>query len=121
MDLMNVIMRNKKEIDALIDERVQERPCKFQLYVDVSLIKFSNNTNETGDGELRHEKTMLYLNSKLIIVFFIGIEKETYLELIEHMVNAINTLASHGSGWVVERMKKLALSFAAFSLIRAGS
>ena len=74
---MNVIMRNKEEIDAFIDERVQEEPCKFQLHVDVKMIKFSNHTNKTGDGELRHEKTMLYLNSKMINVFFIGIEKKT--------------------------------------------
>ena len=121
LDLMNVIMRNKEEIDALIDERVQEGPCKFQLHVDVSMIKFSSDTNETGDGELRQKKTMLYLNSKMINVFFNGIEKETYLEMIEHMVNAINTFASHGSGWIVERIEKLAVSFAAFSPIRAGS
>ena len=56
---------------------------------------------------------MLYLNSKMINVFFIGIKKETYLEMIEHMVNAINTFASHGSGWIVERIEKLAVSFAA--------
>ena len=85
------------------------------------MIKFSNDTNETGDGELRHEKTMLYLNSKIINVFFNGIEKDTYLELIGDIVNAINTFASHGSGWIVERIEKLAVSFAAFSPIRAGS
>ena len=118
---MNVIMRNKQEIDALIDEIVQEDPCKFQLHVNASMIKFSNDTNETGDGELRHEKTMLYLNSKMINVFFNGIEKETYLEMIERMVNAIIMFASHGSGWIVERIEKLAVSFAAFSPIRAGS
>ena len=121
LDLMKVIMRIKEEIDALIDERVQEGTCKFQLHVEVSVRKFSNDTNETGDGELRHEKTRLYLNSKMINVFFNGIEKETYLEMIEHMVNAINTFASHGSGWIVERIEKLAVSFAALSPIRAGS
>ena len=57
----------------------------------------------------------------MINVFFNGIEKETYLELIEHMVNAINTFASHGSGWIVERIEKLAVSYAAFSPIRARS
>ena len=70
------------------------------------MIKFSSDTNETVDGELRHEKTMLYLKSKMINVFFKGIEKETCLEMIEHMVNAINTFASHGSGWIVERIEK---------------
>ena len=55
----------------------------------------------------------------MINVFFNGIDKETYLELIEHMVNAINTFSSHGSGWIVERIEKLSVSFAAFSPIRA--
>ena len=49
---------------------MQEGPCEFQLHVDVSMIKFSSDTNETVDGELRHAKTMLYLNSKMINVFF---------------------------------------------------
>ena len=121
LDVMNVIMRNKEEIDALIDERVQEGLCKFQLHVDVSMIKFSSDPNETGDRELNHEKTMFHLNSKMINVFFNGIEKETYLELIQYMVNAINTFVSHGSGWIVERNEKLAVSLAAFCPIRAGS
>ena len=41
---------------------------------------------------------MLFLNSKMIKVFFNGIGKETYLEKIEHMANAINTFSSHRSG-----------------------
>ena len=82
VDLMNVIMRNKEKIDTLIDKRVQERSFKFQLHVDVSMIKLSNDTNKTGEGELGHEKTMLYLNFKMINVFFNGTKKETYLEMI---------------------------------------
>ena len=57
----------------------------------------------------------------MINVFFNGIEKEACLKLIEHMVNAINTFASHGSGWIVERIEKLVIYFAACSPIRAGS
>ena len=64
---------------------------------------------------------MLYLNSKRINVFFNGIEKKTYFEKIEHMVNAINTFAFHGSGWIVESIEKLAVSFVAFTPISAGS
>ena len=37
------------------------------------------------------------------------------------MVNAIITFASHGSSWIVERINKLDVSFAAFSPIHAGS
>ena len=118
---MNLTIRHKDEIDALIEERVQEKPCKIQLHLDVSMIKFVNDIKESGDGEVRSEKTMLYLNCKMINVFFNGIDKETYLETIEHMVNVINTFSSHGSGWVVERIEKLSVVFAAFSPIRAGS
>ena len=95
---MNLTMRHKDEIDVLIEETVEEGPCKIQLHVDVTMIKFVNDINESGDGEVRSEKTLLYLNSKMINVFFNGIDKETYLEMIEHMVNAINTFSSHGSG-----------------------
>ena len=80
------------------------------------MMKFANDINESGDGEVRSEKTMLYLNSKMINVFFNGIDKETYLEMIEHILNAINTFSSHGSGWIVERIEKMT-----FSPIRAGS
>ena len=85
------------------------------------MIKFANDINESGSGEVRSEKTMWYLNSKMIKVFFNGIGKKTYLEMIEHMANAINTFSSHGSGWIVERIEKMSVSFAAFSPMRAGS
>ena len=85
------------------------------------MIKFVNDINESGDGKVRSEKTMLYLNSKMIDVFFNGTDKETCLEMIERMVNAINTFSSHGSGSIVERIEKMSVSFAAFFLIRAGS
>ena len=83
--------------------------------------KFVNDINESGDGEVRSEKTMLYLNSKIINVFCNGIDNETYLEMVELMVNAINTFPSHGSGCTVERIEKMSVSFAAFSPIQAVS
>ena len=55
---MNLTMRLKDEIDVLIEERVQEGPCKFQLHVDVRMIKFVNDINKSGDGEVRSEKTL---------------------------------------------------------------
>ena len=60
---MNLTMRRKDEIDAMIEDRVQEGICRFQLLVDVSMIKFMNDINESGNREVRSEKAMLYLNS----------------------------------------------------------
>ena len=72
-------------------------------------------------GKYVARRQFFNLNSKMINVFFSGIDKVTYLEMIEHMVNAINTFSSHGSKWIVERIEKMSVSFAAFSPIQAGS
>ena len=63
---------------------------------------------------------MLFLNTKTLAVYFEGKVGEQYLQLIEHMVNQVNSFSSHGSGWIIDRIEKLQISFAAFSPIRAG-
>ena len=101
MDLIQVMMQNKEEIDALILERVKEGPNNVQFYVEVGMIKT--------------------LNTRTLTVYFEGIAGDQFLELIEHMVNQVNSLSSHGSGWIIDRIKKLQISFATFSPLRAGS
>ena len=118
MDLLQVMMQNKEEIDALILERVKEGPNKVQFHVEVGMIKIP--TVQDGDSG-NFERTMLFLNTKTLTVYFEGIAGVQFLELIEHMVNQVNSFSSHGSGWIIDRIEKLQISFAAFSPIRAGS
>ena len=74
------------------------------------------------DGDIENfERTMLFINSKELTVCFEGIAGDRYLEVIEHMVNQVNSITSHGSGWIIDRNEKLQISFAAFSPIKAGS
>ena len=114
MDLLQVMMQNKEEIDALILERVREGPNKVQFHVEVGRIKIP--TVQDGDsGNI--ERTMLFLNTKTLT----RIAGDQFLELIAHMVNQVNSSSSHGSGWIIDRIEKLQISFAAFSPIRAGS
>ena len=64
---------------------------------------------------------MLFLNTKTLKVYFEEIAGDQFLELIEHMVNQVNSFSYHGSGWIIDRIEKLQISFAAFSPTRAGS
>ena len=118
MDLLQVMMQNKEEIDALILERVKEEPNKVPFHVEVGMIK--TPTVQDGDSG-NFERTMVFLNTKTLTVYFEGIAGDQFLELIEHMVNQVNSFSSHGSGWIIDRIEKLQISFAAFSSIRAGS
>ena len=118
MDLLQVMMQTKEEIDALILERVKEGPNKVQFHVEMEMIKIP--TVQDGDTG-NFERTMLFLNTKIMTVYFEGIAGDQYLKLIEHMVNQVNSFSSHGSGWIIDRIEKLQISFAAFSPIRAGS
>ena len=118
MDLLQVMMQNKEEIDALVLERVKEGPNKVPFYVEVGMIKIP--TVQDGDSG-NFERTMLFLNTKTLTVYFEGIAGNQFLELIEHMVNEVISFSSHGSGWIIDRIEKLQISFAAFSSITAGS
>ena len=102
MNLIQVMIQNKDELDALILKKVKEGPNKVQLHVE--------------DGDTKNlERTMLFLNTKTLTVYFEGIAGDEYLELIEHMVILFNSFSSHDSGWIIDRIEKLQISFAAFS------
>ena len=113
MDLLQVMMQNKEEIDALILERVKEGPN-----VEVGMIKVP--TVQDGDTG-NFERTMLFLNTKTMTVYFEGLAGNQYLELIQHMVKQVKSFSSHESGWIIDRIEKLKINFTAFSPIRAGS
>ena len=111
-------MQNKEEIDALILERVKEGPNKVQFHVEVGSLEVPTMQDwDTGN----FEKTMLLLSTKTLTVYFEGLAGDQKLELIEHLVNQVNSFSSHGSGWINDRIEKLLVSFAAFSPMRAGS
>ena len=98
-------------------EGVKEDPNKVQFHVEVEMIKIPT----VEDGNIgKFETTMLLLNTKTLTVYFEGIAGGQYLELIEHMVNQVNSFSSHGSGWIIGRIEKQQISFAVFSPKRAG-
>ena len=104
----------KEEIEALILERVKEGPNKVQFHVEMKMIKIP--TVQDGDSG-NFERTMLFLNTKTLTVYFEGIAGDQFLELIEDMVNQVNSFSSHGSGWIIDRIEKMQISFEAFSPI----
>ena len=106
MNLLQVMMQNKEEIDALKLERVKEVPNKVQFHVEVGMIKIPT----VQDGESGNfERTMLFLNTKTLTVYFEGIAGNQFVEQIERMVNQVNSFSSHGSGWTVMKNCKSVL------------
>ena len=76
MDLLQVMMQNKEEIDARILDSVKEGPNKLQIHLEVGMIKIPT----VQDGDSRNVKrTMLFLNTKTLTVYFEG---DQFLELI---------------------------------------
>ena len=57
----------------------------------------------------------------MVRVNYGGLKQGRYIEMIEHMLNSINCFASHGSGWIIERISKVTIKFAKPSPMRAGS
>ena len=68
------------------------------------------------DGDTGNfERTMLFLNTKTLAVYFEGKAGHQFLELIEHMVNQAISFSSHGSGWIIDRIEKQKIGIAAIS------
>ena len=109
MDLLQVMMQKKEEIDALILETVN------------SMWKWgwSKNSHYVIQGHWKIWKDILF--SKASTVYFEGIAGDQYLELIKDMVDQVKSFYSHGSGWTIDRIEKLQINFAAFAPKRAGS
>ena len=118
IDLLNFMMRNKEVIDDFIFEHSQNGSIKVKFSVEVSLMKHPNVEN---DEEPNVEKITLFLNTEMVRVNYGGLEQGQYIEMIEHMLNSINCFASHGRGWIIERISKVTINFAKMSPMRAGS
>ena len=118
IDLLDFMMRNKEVIDDFIFEHSQNGSIKVQFSVEVSLMKHPTVEN---DEEPNVEKITLLLNTEMVRVNYGGLEQGQYIEMIKHMLNSINCFASHGSGWIIERISKVTINFAKLSPMRAGS
>ena len=53
-------------------------------------------------------------------MYFEGIAGDQNLELIEQIVNQVNSFSSHGSGWINDRDEGLEISSVVFLPTRAG-
>ena len=100
---------SKEEIiDDLIFDHVHLEKIKMQLSVEVSIMKHISGEEEEPD------KIMQYLNTDMVRVDYGALERGQFLEMIDHMLNTINCFASHGSGWLVEKISKVTTNFASY-------
>ena len=118
IDLFDFMMRNKEAIDDFIFEHSQNGSIKVPFSVEVSLMKHPTVEN---NEEPNVEKITLFWNTEIVRVNCGGLEQGQYTEMIEHLLNSINCFASHGSGWIIERISKVTINIAKLYPMRAGS
>ena len=86
------MMRKKEIIDYLIFDLAQQGSIEMQLSVEVSMIKHISGEEE------KPEKIMLRLNTDMVRVDYVGLERRQFVEMIQLMLNTINCFASLGRG-----------------------
>ena len=69
------------------------------------------------EEELQH----IIANSKVVPLYVVGLDNEEYFGMVEQMLTVIYNFASHGSGWMLDKIKKVDIKVVKFSPIRASS
>ena len=114
VDLLELMMDRQQEINHLIHLNTQQSPRNVQFTAELTLTKPILN-----DDELQH--ITIYANSKMVPVYVDGLDNDEYFEMVEQMLSIVYNFDSHGSGWVLDKVKKLDIKIVKFSPIRASS
>ena len=111
-------MRGKQnEIDNVIRLNTQTQPQKVQFCATVELTKPVDE--ETPQAAVEH--ITIFANSKAQRVEIPGLNNECFSEMTEQMIIALNNFSSHGSGWSINQIKKVAMRLTKTKQIRASS
>ena len=113
-DILDLFVSKKDQIDTIVRQYTLQSPQKVQIRAEVSLSKPSMKTDE-------REKITIYLNSDMMAVFYECIPMETFLGMVEQMIQTLVSFASHGSGWSVDSINKSQLVLTRFAPIRGSS
>ncbi len=114
IDLLELLIRRKEEIESIIDLNVSQGPHKVQFVAEVVLKK------PIADSE-EDERIRIFANSSMTPVFADGLSDDQFFTMTEQMILVIHNFASHGSGWILETIDRLTIKAVRFSPIRPGS
>ena len=96
-DLLSFFRGKQNQIKNAIRFNIQLLPQKAQFCATIELTKPVDE--ESPKTSAHHIK--IFANSKSQRVDFPGLSKESFSEITEQMILALNNFSSHGSGWPI--------------------
>ena len=114
IDLLELLGKEKNQIQNLIREKTRAGPKKIQLTTELKLIKPKINDDS-------QDSITIFTNTNFVPVYFYGLTDDEYYHLMEQLISALVTFASHGSGWILLEIKNLLVKFTSYSPIKGRS
>ena len=109
-DFMQFMTDVKPQIDRFVCENVTRTGRKVQLILRTELSK-----------PTKGEETELFLRSAMVPVYGKNLSRADFLTMVDKMVNTLFTFTASGSGWILNKILELDVSFATFNPIRGSS
>lgn len=113
-DLFELLLSERSSIQQLVRENTRQSPKKVQLTAELELTK----PKLTADPP---ETITIHVNTKMIPVYFYGLGETEFNEMVETLTLSLYSFASHGSGWILTRIKSLLVKMCSYSPIRGSS
>ena len=108
LDLETFMRAQKPRTDSLLNEQLCHGPQKVQLCAKLQLIMYHNDKPDNAEGE----RIEIYANSPMTPVYANGLTIAAYCGMVEKLMRILMTIASMGSGWVLEKVLKVDVKFA---------
>ncbi len=115
IDLLEFMVSQRKNIEALVLDKVQAYPQKVQFIAHIDLMK------PAPLDESEEKETTVYANSEMTTVYSDGLTDDQFFDMVEKMLSVLFIFASGGSGWVVSQINHVDVKMAQFQPIQGSS
>ena len=114
INLLELLGKEKNQIQNLIREKARAGPKKLELTTELKLIKPKINDDS-------QDSITIFTNTNIVRVYFHWLTDNEYYHLMQQLISAVVTFASHGSGWTLLEIKNLLVKFTSYSPIKGRS
>lgn len=124
IDLLCFLRSKKDEIDNILRWNTQSSPQKVQFCAELELVKPSlarNQRFEDPSNPSEEDSTPLFVNSRMVYVDFGGLDNDAFFTMIEQMLLTLFNFGSHGSGWMLSKIRNVEMRLVKSRPIKASS
>ena len=117
IDLLSFMRGKQNQIQNAIRLNTQLQPQKAQFCAAIELTKPVDKESSKNSAD----HITIFANSKSQQVYFPGLSNESFSEMTEEMILALNDFSSHGSGWSINQIKNVESRLAKIKPIQSSS